>query len=176
MSKVLREFSIIKYGDPILESRLCQPVKNFGEQLEEITDGMFACMYGAEGIGLAAPQVGLSLRLAVIDVTGGKDPKARLILANPKVVGAKGRGSRQQEGCLSLPGFHDYVTRPEFITVQAENSKGEPFEIAGEGILARALCYEIDHLNGTLFIHHLSPLKRDILKRKIRKLRKAGQW
>jgi peptide deformylase len=167
-------YPIVKYGDPILE-KPGAPVKKFDAELEELAEDMFASMYAAQGVGLAAPQVGLSLRLAVVDVTGGKNPEAKIVLANPEVIHAEGE-VREEEGCLSVPGFRGYVMRPQFVTVKAQNAKGETFEIRGENLLARAFCHEIDHLNGILFLQHLSMLKRDLIRRKIKKLRKQGEW
>jgi len=136
---------------------------------------MFESMYAAKGVGLAAPQIGKSLRLAVIDVTIGKNPEARFVLANPEIIHAEGE-QREEEGCLSLPNFRGNVIRPLFVTVRAQNVHGELFEMRGENLLARAFCHEIDHLSGVLFIQHLSMLKRDLIRRKIRKLKKTGDW
>jgi peptide deformylase len=132
-------------------------------------------MYAASGIGLAAPQIGKSLRLAVIDVTSGKNPEAKIVIANPEITHTEGE-QREDEGCLSLPGFHGAVLRPQFVTVRAQDATGASFEMRGEGLLARAFCHEIDHLNGVLFIQHLGMLKRDMIKRKIRKMIKNGEW
>ncbi len=121
------------------------------------------------------PQIGLSKKLAVIDVSVGKNPEAKLVLANPEIIHVEG-DQREEEGCLSLPGFRGSVLRPAYVTVRAQNVKGETYEMRGEGLLARAFCHEIDHLNGILFIQHLSMLKRDLIKRRIRKLRKTGEW
>jgi len=167
-------YPIVKYGDPILE-KPGAPVKKFDAELEELAEDMFASMYAAQGVGLAAPQIGKSLRLAVVDVTGGKNPEAKIVLANPEIIHAEGE-VREEEGCLSIPGFRGYVLRPQFVTIKAQNAKGEAFEIRGENLLARAFCHEIDHLNGILFLQHLSMLKRDLIKRKIKKLRKQGEW
>jgi len=167
-------YPIVKYGDPILE-KPGAPVKKFDAELEELAEDMFASMYAAQGVGLAAPQIGKSLRLAVVDVTGGKNPEAKIVLVNPEIVHAEGE-VREEEGCLSIPGFRGYVLRPQFVTIKAQNTKGEAFEIRGENLLARAFCHEIDHLNGILFLQHLSMLKRDLIKRKIKKLRKQGEW
>jgi peptide deformylase len=167
-------YPIVKYGDPILE-KPGAPVKKFDAELEQLAEDMFASMYAAQGVGLAAPQIGLSFRLAVVDVTGGKNPEAKIVLANPEVIHAEGE-VREEEGCLSVPGFRGYVVRPQFVTIKAQNVKGETFEIRGENLLARAFCHEIDHLNGILFLQHLSMLKRDLIKRKIKKLRKQGEW
>ena len=169
-----RIYPIVKYGDPVLE-KAGAPVERFDAELEELAEDMFASMYAAQGVGLAAPQIGKSLRFAVVDVTGGKNPEAKIVLANPQVTHAEGE-VREEEGCLSIPGFRGYVVRPQFVTVKAQNVKGEPFEIRGENLLARAFCHEIDHLNGILFLQHLGMLKRDLIKRKIKKLRKQGEW
>jgi peptide deformylase len=167
-------YPVVKYGDAILE-KPGVPVKKFDAELEELAEDMFASMYAAQGVGLAAPQIGKSLRLAVVDVTGGKNPEAKIVLANPEIIHAEGE-VREEEGCLSIPGFRGYVMRPQFVTIKAQNAKGEEFEIRGENLLARAICHEIDHLNGILFLQHLSMLKRDLIKRKIKKLRKQGEW
>ncbi|HJX95045.1 MAG TPA: peptide deformylase [Candidatus Acidoferrum sp.] len=171
---VRKIYPIVKYGDPILEKPTA-PVKKFDAELEALTEDMFASMYAASGVGLAAPQIGKSMRLTVVDVTGGKNPEAKIVLANPEIIHAEGE-VREEEGCLSIPGFRGYVMRPQFVTIRAQNAKGESFEIRGENLLARAFCHEIDHLNGILFLQHLSMLKRDLIKRKIKKLRKQGEW
>ncbi|HVH61497.1 MAG TPA: peptide deformylase [Candidatus Sulfotelmatobacter sp.] len=167
-------YPIVKYGDPVLE-KPGAPVQKFDAELQELAEDMFASMYAAQGVGLAAPQIGKSIRFAVVDVTGGKNSEAKIVLANPEVTHAEGE-VREEEGCLSIPGFRGYVVRPQFVTAKAQNVKGEPFEIRGENLLARAFCHEIDHLNGILFLQHLGMLKRDLIKRKIKKLRKQGEW
>lgn len=167
-------YPIVKYGDPVLE-KPAATVKTFDAGLAELAEDMFASMYAAQGVGLAAPQIGQSIRLTVVDVSTGKNPEAKIILVNPEITHAEGE-VREEEGCLSIPGFRGYVIRPQFVTVKAQNLKGEPFEIRGENLLARAFCHEIDHLQGILFIQHLSMLKRDLIKRKIKKLRKEGEW
>ena len=167
-------YPIVKYGDPVLE-KPGATIKKFDSQLEELAEDMFASMYAAQGVGLAAPQVGKGIRLAVVDVSSGKNPEAKIVLVNPEIIHAEGE-VREEEGCLSIPGFRGYVIRPQFVTVRAQNAKGETFDIRGENLLARAFCHEIDHLNGILFLQHLSILKRDLIKRKIKKLRKEGEW
>ena len=167
-------YPIVKYGDPVLE-KPGATIKKFDEELEALAEDMFVSMYAAQGVGLAAPQIGKSIRLAVVDVTTGKNPEAKIVLVNPEIIHAEGE-AREEEGCLSIPGFRGYVIRPQFVTVRAQNLKGETFEIRGENLLARAFCHEIDHLNGILFLQHLSMLKRDLIKRKIKKLRKEGEW
>jgi peptide deformylase len=167
-------YPIVKYGDPILEKPTAS-IKNFDAQLEELAEDMFASMYAAQGVGLAAPQIGKGLRMAVIDVTAGKNPEAKIVLVNPEIIHAEGE-VREEEGCLSIPGFRGYVMRPQFVTVKAQDVQGGFFEIRGENLLARAFCHEIDHLQGILFLQHLSMLKRDLIKRKIKKLKKQGEW
>jgi peptide deformylase len=165
---------IVKLGDPVLETP-AKPVDKFDEELQKLVADMFESMYAARGVGLAAPQIGISLRLAVIDVTDGKNPEAKIVCANPEIIHAEGE-QREEEGCLSVPGFRGYVPRPQYVTVRAQDATGKQFEMRSEQLLARAFCHEIDHLHGTLFIAHLGMLKRDIIKRKIRKLKKAGEW
>jgi peptide deformylase len=167
-------YPIVKYGDPVLE-KPGAVIRSFDAELEKLADDMFASMYAAQGVGLAAPQIGKSIRITVIDVTSGKNPEAKIVLVNPEIIHAEGE-VREEEGCLSIPGFRGYVVRPQFVTVRAQNVKGETFEIRGENLLARAFCHEIDHLNGVLFLQHLSMLKRDLIKRKIKKMRKEGEW
>ncbi|MGB7729654.1 MAG: peptide deformylase [Candidatus Acidiferrum sp.] len=167
-------YPIVKYGDPVLE-KPAATVRSFDAELQELADDMFASMYAAQGVGLAAPQIGKSIRMTVIDVSNGKNPEAKIVLVNPEIVHAEGE-VREEEGCLSIPGFRGYVVRPQFVTVKAQNLKGEPFDIRGENLLARAFCHEIDHLAGVLFLQHLSMLKRDLIRRKIKKLRKEGEW
>ena len=167
-------YPIVKYGDPVLE-KPGATIKNFDAELEQLSEDMFASMYAANGVGLAAPQIGKSIRLAVVDVTAGKNPEAKIVLVNPEIIHAEGE-VREEEGCLSIPGFRGYVMRPQFVTVRAQNLKGESFDLRGENLLARAFCHEIDHLNGILFLQHLSMLKRDLIRRKIKKLRKEGEW
>ena len=165
---------IVKYGDPVLETPT-KPVEKFDDELQALVKDMFESMYAAQGIGLAAPQIGLSTRVAVIDVSVGKNEEAKIVCANPEIVHAEGE-QREEEGCLSVPGFRGYVARPQYVTVRAFDVTGKEFEMRGEGLLARAFCHEIDHLNGTLFLSHLGMLKRDLIRRKIRKMKKAGEW
>lgn len=165
---------IVKYGGAVLEQPTKQ-VEKFDGDLVKLTEEMFESMYAAKGVGLAAPQIGLSLNLAVIDVTSGKNPEARLVLANPVIIHTEGE-QREEEGCLSVPGFRGNVLRPAYVTLRAQDASGKEYEMKGEGLLARAFCHEIDHLHGILFLMHLSMLKRDLIRRKIRKLSKAGEW
>jgi peptide deformylase len=165
---------IVKFGNPVLEKK-AEIVTVFDDELRKLIDDMFESMYAARGVGLAAPQIGISRRIAVVDVTFKEDPKAKLVLINPEVIHTEGR-FKQSEGCLSIPDFRENVTRPRAVTVRAQDEHGKIFELTGEELLARALQHETDHLNGKLYISHISALKRDLIKRKIRKLVKAGEW
>lgn len=167
-------YPIVKFGDPVLEKQ-ADPVTSFDDELKKLVEDMFESMYAAHGVGLAAPQIGISKRLAVIDVTFKEDPEAKLVLANPEIVHTEGRHT-QNEGCLSIPDFRESVTRPKKVTIRAQDVSGKFYEKTGEELLARAFLHETDHLNGKLYISHLSALKRDLIKRKIRKLMKAGEW
>ncbi len=167
-------YPIVKFGNPVLE-KAAAPVTVFDDELKKLVEDMFESMYEARGVGLAAPQIGLSKRLAVIDVTFKEDPNAKLVLANPEIIHAEGK-HRQPEGCLSVPEFREPVTRATKVTVRAQDINGQWFEKTGEDLLARAFLHETDHLNGKLYISHISALKRDLIKRKIRKLIKAGEW
>jgi len=167
-------YPIVKYGAAVLEQQ-AQPVTVFDEALRQLVADMLESMYAANGIGLAAPQIGIPKRLAVVDITTGQDPSARLVLVNPVVVSREGT-QKEEEGCLSLPGFHAVVARPARVTIRAQDASGKEYTKTGTELLARAFCHEIEHLDGTLFIQHLSMLKRDLIRRKIRKLAKAGEW
>ena len=168
-------YPIVKYGHPALE----QPAETISEfdtpELHKFVEDMFQSMNAAHGVGLAAPQIGISKRIAVIDTSAGEDPSEKMVLINPEIIRSDGT-QRLEEGCLSVPGFREEVRRPNRVTLRAQNAKGEYFETAAEGLLARAFLHETDHLNGRLFLTHVSPLKRDIIRRKIRKLAKAGEW
>ncbi len=167
-------YPIVKYGNPVLE-KPSQPVTVFDDELRRLVDDMFESMYAAHGVGLAAPQIGIGKRLVVIDVTFKEDPGAKLVLVNPEIVHLEGKQSGQ-EGCLSIPEFREQVTRSRRATVRAQDAEGNWFEKTGEDLLARAFQHETDHLNGKLYIAHISALKRDLMKRKIRKLVRAGEW
>jgi peptide deformylase len=167
-------YPIVKLGDPVLE-KPAAIVTEFDEALKKLIEDMFESMYEAHGVGLAAPQIGVSKRLAVVDVTFKEDPKAKLVLVNPEIIFTDGRQT-SQEGCLSIPDFREKVTRARKVTVKAQDRNGKWFEHTGEDLLARAFLHETDHLNGKLYISHVSALKRDLIKRKVRKLVKAGEW
>ena len=167
-------YPIVKYGKDVLE-KVAEPVATFDGDLHKLVADMFETMYAAHGVGLAAPQIGISKRLCVIDVTSGEDPNAKLVLANPVIVATEGE-DLLEEGCLSLPDFRAKTPRPTRVTIRAHDAQGKEFTKTGDGLLARAFCHETDHLNGILFIKHLSMLKRDSIKRKVKKMMKAGEW
>ncbi len=167
-------YPIVKFPDPILQQP-AEPVTVFDAKLRQLVDDMFSSMYDAQGIGLAAPQIGISKRLTVIDVSFQKDPKQKLVLINPEIVETSGKQT-EEEGCLSLPEIRDRVVRAAEVKVRALDAEGKPVEVDGTELLSRALQHEIDHLDGVLFIFRLSRLKRDLQLRKIRKLQKAGEW
>ncbi len=168
-------YSIVLYGEQVLEKQ-AEAVTDFNTpELNKLIEDMFESMYAAKGVGLAAPQIGIAKRIAVIDLSVAEDPQQKIVLINPEVI-RKEEFQTGEEGCLSLPGFREQVTRPKSVTVRAQNIQGEWFERTGEELLARAFCHEIDHLNGRLYISHVSALKRDLIRRKVRKLVKAGEW
>ena len=167
-------YPIVKFGNPVLE-KPAEPVTVFDDELKKLVEDMFESMYAAHGVGLAAPQIGIPKRLAVIDVTFKEDPKAKLVLVNPEILHAEGR-VKQNEGCLSIPEFREPLTRARRVTVRAQDENGKWYEKTGEELLARAFLHETDHLNGKLYLSHLSALKRDLIKRKIKKMMKAGEW
>jgi peptide deformylase len=167
-------YPIVKYGNPVLE-KPSEKVTVFDEELKKLIDDMFESMYAARGVGLAAPQIGIARRIAVVDVTFKEDPGAKIVLINPEIIHKEGRHA-QSEGCLSIPDFRENVSRAKVVTVRAQDVTGKVFEQTGDDLLARAFQHETDHLNGKLYISHISALKRDLIKRKIRKLVKAGEW
>ena len=167
-------YSIVKLGNSVLE-KPAETITVFNSQLRKLADDMFESMYAAHGVGLAAPQIGIAKRIAVVDITFKEDPAQRVVLVNPEIIHTEGKQTGS-EGCLSIPEFREKVTRPHRVTVRAQDLEGRFFDITGEDLLARAFVHETDHLNGKLFISHISALKRDFIKRKVRKLAKAGQW
>jgi peptide deformylase len=165
---------IVKYPDPILQTPT-EKVVEFNDELRALADDMFESMYKAAGIGLAAPQIGVSKRITVIDLSNQKNPEDKLILVNPEIVHREGK-QHEEEGCLSLPDIRDKVTRAAKVKIKAQNLEGNWFEMEGTELLSRAFQHEIDHLDGILFPWRLSALKRDLILRKIRKLQKTGEW
>jgi peptide deformylase len=174
VAKKIKVHEIVKYPDPILAKR-GEDVTEFGGDLKTLVEEMFESMYEAHGIGLAAPQIGLSKRLTVIDVSFKKEPADKLVLINPEIIHREGK-QLEEEGCLSLPEIREKVNRAAKVKVRAQNVEGEWFEVEGEELLARALQHEIDHLDGVLFIDRLSRLKRDLVHRRIKKMQKNGEW
>jgi peptide deformylase len=170
-------YHIVKYGHPVLEQK-CEPVAEAefgGTELKQFVADLFETMYAAKGVGLAAPQVAVAKRVTVIDPSAGEDEQAKVVLINPEIVSMEGSIS-EEEGCLSIPGFREPVKRARKTKVRARDVEGNTFELEGEDLLSRAIQHENDHLDGVLFLHRLSPLKRDLIRRKIRKLQKAGEW
>ena len=168
-------YPIVKYGQPVLEQKGADVADFDSPELHKLIEDMFESMYAAKGVGLAAPQIGVGKRLAVIDISSGEDPKQKIVLVNPEIVKTEG-SQKSEEGCLSLPTFREQVTRPRLVTVKAQDAKGTTFEMTGEDLLARAFLHETDHLSGKLYISYVSALKRDLIRRKVRKLQKAGEW
>jgi peptide deformylase len=156
------------YPDPVLRAK-CREVTVFDARLRKLAADMVETMHAAPGIGLAAPQVGVEQRLAVVDLSVGEDPQQVHVLVNPEVVHREGLET-DVEGCLSLPGLTDKVDRPTKVRVKAVDLNGQPFELDAEDWLARALCHEIDHLDGILFVDHLRGLRRERSKRQLKKL------
>ncbi|MEO7652453.1 MAG: peptide deformylase [Bryobacteraceae bacterium] len=144
-------------------------------ELHQFLSDMFDSMYAAKGVGLAATQIGVARRIAVIDCSCGEDPAQKIVLINPEIVRREGK-QKGEEGCLSIPGFREEVSRGKRATIRAQNAKGEPFEMTGEDLLARAFQHETDHLFGKLYLSHISALKRDLIRRKVKKLVKIGEW
>ena len=165
---------ILKFGAPALQ-RESEPVETFDRELQELARDMLETMYSAPGIGLAAPQVGVNLRLLVVDVSAGEERGNQIILVNPEIIEAEGE-QKGEEGCLSIPGFTAMVNRPQWIRIAGQDLRGEPLELEAEDLLARALCHEVDHLDGVLYLDRISFFKRDLIKRKIRKMIRSGDW
>jgi peptide deformylase len=165
---------IVKYPEPVL-SQPGEPVTEFNDGLRQFVADMFETMYAAKGIGLAAPQVAVSKRVTVIDLSMGKEPAEKLVLVNPEIIAREGK-QYEEEGCLSFPDIHEKVPRALKVTVRAQDEHGQWFEMDGEELLSRAFQHEIDHLDGMLFIFRMSALKRDLALRKIRKMQREGTW
>ena len=165
---------IVKYPEPVL-SQPGEPVTEFDSDLKKLADDMFETMYASQGIGLAAPQVSVSKRVTVIDLSQGKDPAQKLVLVNPEVIFREGK-QYEEEGCLSFPEIREKVQRANKVRIRAQDLQGKWFEMDGEELLSRAFQHEIDHLDGMLFIFRMSSLKRDLVLRKIRKMQREGTW
>ena len=165
---------IVKYGDPVLE-RVGDPVTEFDEGLRKLVSDMFETMYEARGVGLAAPQIGVSKRLFVMDCSGGRNPDARVALVNPVVLNVEG-DQTGDEGCLSFPGIFFPVKRSLRAVVRAQDLEGEEFEFDGLELEARCMLHETDHCDGIVFLDRTTPLKREFARRKIKRLQKQGRW
>lgn len=165
---------IVAWPDPVLTTP-ADPVTKFDEELKKLVDDMFETMYAAPGVGLAGTQVGLSKRLFVMDCSGGKDRSQRYFMANPQIIAQEGKQSGD-EGCLSIPGIYSKVQRSMRVIARGHDINGKEYEIDGTELTARALLHETDHCDGILYVNRISPLKREIVQRKVRKLQKAGEW
>jgi peptide deformylase len=165
---------IVKYPEPVL-SQPGEPVTEFNAELRKLAADMFETTYASQGVGLAAPQVGVSKRMTVIDLSMGKNPKDKLVLVNPEVIFQDGK-LYEEEGCLSFPEIREKVVRAARVRIRAQDQHGKWFEMDGDDLLARAMQHEIDHLDGMLFIFRMSGLKRDLTLRKIRKMQRDGTW
>lgn len=165
---------ILVYGDPILEAANL-PVEDFGASLQAVIEDLFETGWKAPGLGLAAPQIGINLRLATVDLSVGRDPDARVVLANPEIVHRSGK-THLEEGCLSFPGLFTTIDRPTALRVRAQDGEGRWRELEAEGLFAQAVCHEIDHLDGVLLVHHLRGMKRRLFLRRVAKMRKLGVW
>ena len=165
---------ILVFGNALLEADNL-PVEDFGDGLQEVIEDLFETGWKAPGLGVAAPQIGVNLRLATVDLSVGRDPEVRVVLANPEITHRRGRAS-MEEGCLSFPGLFTTIERPTEITVRAQNEHGVWREIEADGLLAQAVCHEVDHLDGVLLTHHLRGMKRKLFMRRVEKMRKLGIW
>ena len=166
--------NIVKYPEPVL-SQPGEPVNEFNDELRKLAADMFETAYAAQGIGLAAPQVGVSKRMTVIDLSMGKTPKDKLVLINPEIIFSDGK-LYEEEGCLSFPEIKEKVVRAAKVRIRAQDLDGKWFEMDAEELLSRCMQHEIDHLDGMLFIFRMSALKRDLNLRKIRKMQREGKW
>jgi peptide deformylase len=165
---------LLKYGDPTLHTS-AQVVDGVTADIEQLVDDMIDTMYAAPGIGLAATQVGVPLRVFVIDISVGRDPRGPIVMINPEFVERDGM-QLEEEGCLSVPGFNATVVRPQRAVVKGLDRSGSEHQVEGVGLLARAFQHEMDHLDGTLFVDRLRGIKRELIVRKIRKMSRAGKW
>ena len=165
---------IVKYPDPVL-SQPGEPVTEFDAELRQLVADMFETTYASQGIGLAAPQVGVSKRVAVIDLSMGKEPKDKLVLVNPEIIYSADK-QYEEEGCLSFPDIREKVVRHAKVRVRAQDERGKWFEMDGEELLSRCLQHEIDHVDGILFLFRMSALKRNLNLRKIRKMQSEDKW
>lgn len=173
-NQIMALMEIVKWPNPILDSP-GDPVTDFGDGLKKLVSDMFETMYSAPGVGLAAVQVGVAKRLFVMDCSGGKDPDQRVLMINPEVIHVEGE-QNGEEGCLSFPGIFTPVERSLRAIVRAHDINGNEFELDDTELTARCMLHETDHCDGIVFLDKMSPLKRELVKRKIKKLQKAGKW
>jgi peptide deformylase len=166
--------NIVKYPDPVL-SRPGEPITEFDEELRKLAADMFETTYAGDGVGLAAPQVGISKRLITIDLSMGKVPESKLVLVNPEIISREGK-LYGEEGCLSFPEIHEKVVRAAKVRIRAQDEYGNWYEKDGVDLLARCFQHEIDHVNGLVFLFQMSALKRNLNLRKIRKMQREGTW
>ncbi len=170
MEKIDNELTfleILVFGHPLLTKK-AEEIKNIDDELCQLAQNMVHTMHAAPGIGLAAPQVNKSVRLITVDLSVGEQKNEIIILANPEILNSQGEAI-MEEGCLSVPDINEKVVRPSHIVVKGTDLDGNEKTIDAEGLLARVFCHEVDHLNGKLFIEHLSPLKKNLIKKKLRK-------
>ena len=165
---------ILKYGDAVLHDK-ANPVDALTPEIDRLVDDMIETMYAAPGVGLAAPQVGVPLRIFVVDISVGRDPNGLIVMINPEFVLRDGM-QLEEEGCLSVPGFNATVVRPSHVIVKGLDREGREYQQDATGLLARAFQHEMDHLDGMLFVEHLRGVKRDMIVRKIKKLTRTGKW
>lgn len=165
---------IVRYGADVLHTA-ASPVTQITPEIHQLVDDMIQTMYAAPGIGLAAPQVGIPLRIFVADISVGRNPADLLVFVNPEFVERDGM-QLEEEGCLSVPGFNATVARPSRAIVKGLNRNGQEQVIEGTGLLARCFQHEMDHLDGTLFVDRLRGLQKDLIVRRIKKLSRAGKW
>lgn len=165
---------IVTWPNPILDTP-GEPVTEFNDEVKILVRDMFETMYSAPGVGLAAVQVGVSKRLFVMDCSAGKDPDQRIVMINPEVISVEGQ-QNGEEGCLSFPGIFTPVERSLRAIVRAHDISGNEFEVDDTELTARCMLHETDHCDGIVFLDKMSPLKRELVKRKIRKLQKTGKW
>ena len=165
---------ILRYGTATLTTPSL-PIEDFGRDWRGLSDDMVATMYAAPGVGLAAPQIGVNVRLIVIDTSVGEKDGELIVMANPQILESDGRQS-EEEGCLSVPGYSGVTRRPAWVKVRGQRLDGATFEMEGSGLLARAFAHEVDHLDGRLFLDRLGVLKRDLIVRKLRRRIRRGDW
>jgi peptide deformylase len=165
---------ILKYGDSIIHDR-AKPVEAITPEIDRLVGDMIETMYAAPGVGLAAPQIGVALRVFVVDISVGRDPAGLVVMINPEFVEQEGM-QLEDEGCLSVPGFNATVVRPSRVVLKGFDRAGAEQQREGTGLLARAFQHEMDHLDGLLFVDRLRGIKRDLIVRRIRKLSRAGKW